>query len=315
MADFVIIPDSSSDLTRELRERFDIPDYIRGLVYFPDGHSELADLDWTDHDPKQFYESMTDKKTIYKTACAPTGDVISVWEKQLAAGKDILMITLSSALSGTYSLCEMIKKELMEKYPERKIIVVDSMRYSTALSLLVILAAQKRQSGATLEETAAFVEENKHRIHQMGPMDDLFFLVKTGRISNFKAFFGTLVGINPMADFNRQGMSQVLGKFKGKKAALDAVIRYMRETIENPEEQIIFVAHSNRQQAAELLADMIRKEFSPKEIIINHIGMSCGASIGPGLCAAFYQGAEVSEGMEKEIAIMNDIIAAQQAKK
>ena len=203
----------------------------------------------------------------------------------------------------------------MEKYPERKIIVVDSMRYSTALSLLVILAAQKRQSGATLEETAAFVEENKHRIHQMGPMDDLFFLVKTGRISNFKAFFGTLVGINPMADFNRQGMSQVLGKFKGKKAALDAVIRYMRETIENPEEQIIFVAHSNRQQAAELLADMIRKEFSPKEIIINHIGMSCGASIGPGLCAAFYQGAEVSEGMEKEIAIMNDIIAAQQAKK
>lgn len=315
MADFVIIPDSSSDLTRELRERFDIPDYIRGLVYFPDGHSELADLDWKDHDPKQFYESMSDKKTIYKTACAPTGDVISVWEKQLAAGKDILMITLSSALSGTYSLCEMIKKELLEKYPERKIIVVDSMRYSTALSLLVILAAQKRQSGATLEETAAFVEENKHRIHQMGPMDDLFFLVKTGRISNFKAFFGTLVGINPMADFNRQGMSQVLGKFKGKKAALDAVIRYMRETIEHPEEQIIFVAHSNRQQAAELLADMIRKEFSPKEIIINHIGMSCGASIGPGLCAAFYQGAEVSEGMEKEIAIMNDIIAAQQAKK
>lgn len=315
MADFVIIPDSSSDLTRELRERFDIPDYIRGLVYFPDGHSELADLDWTKYDPKQFYESMSDKKTIYKTASAPTGHIISVCEKQLEQGKDILLITLSSALSGTYSVCEMVKKELLAKYPERKIMVVDSMRYSTALSLLVILAAQKRQSGATLEETADFVEANKHRIHQMGPMDDLFFLVKTGRISNFKALFGTLVGINPMADFNRQGLSQVLGKFKGKKAAFDAVIRYMEKTIEHPEDQIIFVAHSNRQQAAEVLADMIRKEFSPKEVIINHVGMSCGASIGPGLCAAFYQGAEVSEGMEREIAIMNEIIADQQAKK
>lgn len=309
MADFVIIPDSSSDLTKELRDRFDIPDYIRGIIYFPDGHSELAQLDWTKYDPKTFYESMTDKKTIYKTACAPTGDIIKVYEKHLSEGKDILAICLSSALSGTYQTCELVKKELLEKYPERKIICVDSMRYSTALSLLVIMAAQKRLEGYSLEETAEFVENNKHRIHQMGPMDDLFFLVKTGRISNFKAFFGTLVGINPMADFNRKGLSEVLGKFKGKKTAFNAVIKYMHKTIENPEEQIIFVAHSNRPEAAEVLADMIRKEFSPKEIIINHIGMSCGASIGPGLCAAFYQGKEISEDLSFEREVMNEILA------
>ncbi len=311
MSDFVIIPDSSSDLTKELRDRFDIPDYIRGLIYFPDGHSELTELDWTKYNPKDFYESMSDKKTIYKTACAPTGDVISVYEKYLSQGKDILAITLSSALSGTYQMCEMVKKELLQKYPERKIICVDSMRYSTALSLLVIMAAQKRKSGATLEETAAFVEENKHRIHQMGPMDDLFFLVKTGRISNFKAFFGTLVGINPMADFNRNGMSEVMGKFKGKKVAFDAVIKYMRQTVEKPSEQIMFVAHSNRPQAAEVLAQMIKDEFSPKEVIINHIGMSCGASIGPGLCAAFYYGTEISEGNVREKEIMASIIEGQ----
>jgi len=311
MSDFVIIPDSSSDLTKELRDRFDIPDYIHGLIYFPDGHSELAELDWNKYNPKDFYESMSDKKTIYKTACAPTGDIISVYEKYLSQGKDILAITLSSALSGTYQTCEMVKKELLQKYPERKIIVVDSMRYSTALSLLVIMAAEKRNSGATLEETAAFVEENKHRVHQIGPMDDLFFLVKTGRISNFKAFFGTLVGINPMADFNRNGMSEVIGKFKGKKAAFDAVIKYMRETVENPQEQIMFVAHSNRPQAAEVLAKMIQEEFSPKEVIINHIGMSCGASIGPGLCAAFYHGTEISEGNAREKEIMASIIEGQ----
>ena len=276
--------------------------------YFPDGHCEVCDLDWDRYDPKTFYESMSDKKTIYKTASPPTGDTLKIFEKNLKAGKDILCITLSSALSGTYQACELVKSELLDKYPQRKIICVDSMRYSTALSLLVIMATMKRQEGASLEETAKYIEENKHRVHQMGPMDDLFFLCKTGRISNFKAFFGTLIGINPMADFNRKGLSEVLGKFKGKKAAFDAVIKYMRGTIENPEEQIMFVAHSNRPAAAELLRDMIIKEFNPKEVIINDVGMSCGASIGPGLCAAFYLGREISEDMEYEKALMNKIL-------
>ncbi len=309
MSDFVIIPDTSCDLIREQRERFDIPDYIKGIVYFPDGHSEYSDLDWERHDPIQYYESMTDKKTLYKTALASMGDIMKTFEDQLKLGKDILCITISSALSGTFQTCEIIARELSEKYPERKIICVDSLRYSTALSLLVIMAAQKRKCGATLEETAEYIEQNKHCVHQIGPMDDLFFLCKTGRISNFKAFFGTLVGINPMADFNRHGLSEVLAKFKGKKAAFDAVIKYMRKTIINPEEQIIFVAHSNREKAALVLRDMIEKEFHPKEIIINHVGMSCGSSIGPGLCAAFYYGTEISEDLVREKAIMEEILS------
>ena len=311
MSDFVIIPDASSDLTRPLRERFNIPDYIKGTFYFPDGTEALADLDWELIDPVTYYTSMSGRKVLYKTASARRAEILSVYEKYLKAGKDILAITLSSALSGTNQVCHLVAKELLEQYPERKIIIVDSLRYSTALSLLVIMASQKQQEGASLEETAAYVEANKHRIHQISPMDDMFFLVKTGRVSNFKAFFGTLVGINPVADFNRNGLSQVLGKFKGKKRAFDATIEYMRGTIENPQDQIIFIAHSNREQAAQVLAQRVRDEFSPKEIIINHVGMSCGASIGPGLCAVFYQGTEISENMEQEQALMNRIIAEQ----
>lgn len=311
MSDFVIISDNSCDLIKPLRERFGIDDYINGLVYFPDGHCEKADLDWERYDPKWFYESMSNKKTVYKTALAPTGDIMEVLEKHLKEGKDILCITLSSALSGTYQACEMIKVKLLEKYPERKIICIDSMRYSTALSVLVIEAAMKRGEGYTLEQTAQYIEDNKHRVHQIGPMDDLFFLCKNGRISNFKAFFGTLVGVNPMADFNRQGLAQVVGKFKGKKAALNAAIAYMKETAEDIDQQIVFVAHSNRLAAAELLRDMIVAEFHPKEVIINDVGMSCGVSIGPGLCAAFYWGKEISENMEKETAIMQAIAQKQ----
>ena len=311
MSDFVIIPDTSCDLVKPLRERFGIDDYVSGLIYFPDGHCEKSDLDWERYDPKWFYESMSDKKTVYKTALAPAGEVVEIFERHLKAGKDILCITLSSALSGTFQTCEMVKNKLLEQYPERKIICVDSMRYSTALSMLVIEAAVQRSEGLNLEQTARYIEENKHKLHQIGPMDDLFFLCKTGRISNFKAFFGTLMGVNPMADFNRQGLAQVIGKFKGKKAAFNAVIAYMKETIENPSEQILFVAHSNRLAAAEVLRDMIIKEFSPKEVIINDVGMSCGVSMGPGLCAAFYWGKEISENMEKESAIMQAIIAGQ----
>lgn len=311
MAEFVIIPDASSDLSKDLRERFHIPAYVKGTFYFPDGRESRADLDWELMDPKTYYESMSGRKMLYKTASAQRGDVLEVYEQVLKEGKDILAITLSSALSGTNQVCHKVADELLEKYPERKIVVLDSLRYSTALSLLIAMASKKQQEGATLEETAAYVEANKHRIHQMGPMDDMFFLVKTGRVSNFKAFFGTLIGINPMADFNRQGLSQVLGKFKGKKKAFDAVIEYMRGTIENPEEQIIFVAHSNREEAAQVLAQRIRETFNPKEIIINHVGLSCGASIGPGLCAAFYQGKEISEGLVEEQALMNSIIEKQ----
>ncbi|MBR4017562.1 MAG: DegV family protein [Oscillospiraceae bacterium] len=308
MSDFVIIPDASSDLTKELRERFHIPDYIRGTIYYPDGKEYSVGLDWELMDPVTFYTSMSGRKTLYKTASAQRGDIIAVYENQLKAGKDILAVTLSSALSGTNQVCHKVAEELLKKYPQRKIIIVDSLRYSTALSLLVIKASQKQQEGATLEETAAYLENIKHLIHQIGPMDDMFFLVKTGRVSNFKAFFGTLIGINPMADFNRKGLSQVLGKFKGKKRAFDAVIEYIRGTIENPQEQIIFVAHSNREQAAQMLAQRVQEEFSPKEIIINHVGMSCGASIGPGLCAVFYEGRDISENMEYEQALMNEII-------
>lgn len=308
MSSFVIIPDASCDLTRELRQRFDIPEYLRGHITFPDGHDETCSLDWETISAKEYFRTMSDDKAIYKTAGVGISEAETVFEKYLSQGIDVLNITLSSGISSTYSYCKKAAENMQEKYPDRRVICIDSLRYSTALSLLVILAASKKAEGATIDEVAAFVEEKKHCIHQMGPMDDLFFLVRTGRISNAKAFFGSLVGINPMADFNERGVSEVLAKFKGKKAALSAVIKYMRATGKALEEQIIFVAHSNRPEAAEKLRDMIEAEFHPKEIIINSVGMACGANIGPGLCAAFYEGKPISPEMADEKAVMEAIL-------
>lgn len=308
MNKFVILTDSACDLPKDLRERFDIPDYLHGIVYFPDGHEELADLDWGYITPEAFYDSMKGRNALYNTSCATLGETEQIFEKYLSQGFDILCIAMSSALSCTYQNCVNIGKTLSEKYPERKVICIDSLRYSTSLALLVVLASQKKAEGATLEETAEYAENIKNCIHQMGPMDDLFFLVKKGRISNFKAFFGTLVGVNPMADFNTKGLATVLGKFKGKSAAFEGTVRYIEKTIENPNDQIIFIAHSNREAAAKVLAEKIKEHFNPKEIIITTVGISCGAAIGPGLCAVFYVGKPLSEDSSKEQAIMAEVM-------
>lgn len=310
MSDFVIIPDSSCDLTKDLRDRFDIPDIIRGVLYFPDGHSELADVDWTKMTPTEFYDSMKGRNVLYKTACPPGEEIIEKFEKHLKEGKDIISPVLSTALSATYNDVTQVSRDLLKKYPERKIVVVDSLRYSTSLALLVISAAIKKQEGASFDEVVAYLESEKYRIHQMGSMDDLFFLVKTGRVGGFKAFFGSMIGLNILADFNEKGLSEPIGKLKGKKDAFKATIEYIDKTVENPAEQIMFIAHSNREEAANALAELVKEKFNPKELIIKNVGVSCGASIGPGLCAVFYKGAPASAGLEKERAIMDEIVAS-----
>ncbi|MBQ7870680.1 MAG: DegV family EDD domain-containing protein [Oscillospiraceae bacterium] len=314
MSNYVIIPDSSCDLPAHLRQRFGITDYLHGVLYYPDGHAEPCDLDWNNISPEDFYDSMKKRNVLYKTATPPMEDTERIFEKYLSQGMDVLSISLSSALSSSYQNVLLVARDLRKKYPERKILCVDSLRYSNALALLTILACNKREEGLSIEENAAWLEETRHCIHQMGPMDDLFFLVKTGRISNAKAFFGSLVGVNPMADFNRKGLSEVLVKMKGKRAAFDATLKYMEQTVIDPAQQIIFIAHSNRAAAAEQLAELVREKFSPREIIINHVGQACGASVGPGLVAVYYVGQPISEDLNKEKEIMAEISAAQKKK-
>ena len=308
MSEFVIIPDASCDLTIDLRNRFGIENYMRGVMYYPDGSQGYADLDWEAMTPEEYYTSMQGRKILYKTATPPLGEILDVFEPVLKSGRDILTITLSSGISSTYNFVQNVSNELMEKYPGRKIICIDSLRYASATGLLVILGSYKKASGATIEETAEYLESIKHHIHQMGSLDDLFFCVKTGRVNNFQALFGTLIGVHTLADFTSKGVPHVVGKTKGKPAAIKATIDYMEQTIENPEEQVIFVAHSNREKSAKILAEKIKQTFNPKEVIINPVGMSCGSSIGPGMCAAFYLGKPISKNDDEQQNIMAQIL-------
>lgn len=308
MSEFVIIPDTSCDLTKELRERFNIPDYLHGILYYPDGKEQFSSLDWEHISAEEYYGSMKGRKALYKTATPLVGEVYEVFEKYLKQGKDVLSISLSASLSSIYENNVKVAKDLMEKYPDRKIICIDSMRYSTSLALLIMEASKKQAEGCSIEEVADYVNEIKYTIHQIGSMDDLFFLVKTGRVTNFKAFFGQMIGLNIIADFNEFGMSEVIGKIKGQRDAIESFLDYMAETAVDIENQTVFVAHTNREAAAKLLAQKIKERFNPKEIILNTVGVACGATIGPGLCTAFYRGKPTSKDMAFEKELMTKII-------
>lgn len=306
--DFVIISDSACDLNKELRDRFGIADYVPGHVIFPDGSDHKADLDWSEVTPDEYFTMIGNKKNVFSTATPSIPDVTDCYEKYLSKGQDVLAIVLSTGISGTYGVFVNAARELEEKYPDRKIIVIDSLRYSTSLALLCVFAAGLRNMGKSIDEVAEWVENNKGSIHQIGWMDDLFFCKRMGRVSNVAAVMGTLVGIKAMADFNDKGLSHVIGKTRGYGNAYTACVEYMKATIINPETQIIFIAQTLRQKEAEELKAKIKAELNPKEIIMTTVGPSCGPAIGPGFVAAFYFGRKISAGLEKEQQILEKII-------
>ncbi len=309
MNSFTIISDTSCDLTKELRDRFGIADYARGYVHLPDGTAIKGNLDWTEEESDAFFKALSDKKSHFKTATPSIGEVIDTIEPFLKNGEDVLCVTLSGGLSGMYGVFANAKRDLDEKYPDRKIIIVDSMRYSTSEGMVCVLASQYRAMGKNIEETAELLEVNKHRVQQIGRMDDLFYCKKMGRVSNAAAVMGTLVGIKAMADFNHKGMSHVLGKTRGYKNAYKLIVEYMKATGEDLENQIIFITHSLRKEHALEVKKMIEEEIKPKEIIITTVGQGSAPNVGPGMVAAFYLGKKASEDLKDETVIFEELAA------
>lgn len=307
MGEFVILTDSSTDMTKDLRERFGITDYLPGIVVLPDGKKEESTLDWELMSPDEYYGSMT-KDAIYTTGIKNIEVQEEFFEKYLKQGYDILNISLSSALSGTYSQCKVAAENMMKKYPDRKIIVVDSVRYSGGLGLLVSYAGEMKQQGKSMEEIADWLNVNKYRVHQMGTVDDLNFLKRSGRVSNIAAFMGGLINIKPMAECDRKGMNTVMGKVTGYKKMFAASIEYMKRTIE-PNPKRIFVSHTFRKAQWIQMQDLIKENFHPEEIIATRVNMANGTAIGPGMIVAFYLGNEISEGLVEETKIFNEVKA------
>lgn len=309
MSNFAILCDVTCDLNKELQEKYNIR-VLHAHYKTPDGKEHDAGCAWNSQEEAiAFYNELKKNPNGYTTAPLSPDEVKVALDEIIAEGvTEILCITISTGLSGTFNFFNLAKDQVVEAHPEVNIKVVDSLRYSTAFGAIAVKASLLREEGKSLDEVYAWVEANKNCYHQMGWLDDLSFLAKKGRLNNFKAFMGQLVGVKPLGEINHNGLTTVIGKAKGAKNAYAAILDYMEKTIVEPENQIIYIAQTNRISFANEFKKMVEERFHPAEIIMTDVHVMNGINIGPGLMAAYYFGKPTSEDLSEETAIMSAIL-------
>lgn len=304
---FAIIPDITCDLSAEIRQEYNI-DFVAGHFTDKDGNEIVGTLSWDFSDRKSFYSALKKNPAAFKTFPPNVEEFKIAFESYVKEDVPIICPVISSKMSGTYRFAQSAVEELLKQYPNAKIAVIDSLRFSAAVGLMAVNASQMRDMGMSFEETVQKLESLKLCYHQMGYLDDLPFAAKQGRINNAAAFFGTLLGIKPLGDIDTNGMTTVVGKAKGEKSAIDAIINYVRETAVDISSQTVIVCHSDREKSAQLLKERLQTELNPHRILETTVFPSCGISIGSGLMAVYYVGKEVSENLEKEKLVMQEFL-------
>lgn len=284
MNDYIIFTDSTCDLDAEHIKDLGVKTIPLSFVY--EGKSYI---DGTGMSNKDFYNLLREKKNI-TTSQINTGTFIEEFEPYLKAKKDILYIAFSSGLSGTYTSAEIAKTDLLEKYPEQKIIVIDSLCASMGEGLLVHYAAKKKNNGATIEELAQWIENNKLNVCHWFTVDDLFHLKRGGRVSSVSALLGTMLGVKPVLHVDDAGKLIPMEKVRGRKAALTVLVEHMKNSAKITPDDVVFISHGDAIDDANFVKELILKEFDVKEVKINYIGSVIGAHAGPGTIALFFIG-------------------------
>ncbi|MBE7078950.1 MAG: DegV family protein [Clostridiales bacterium] len=293
MAKYVIITDSSSDLTAENREKYNV-EYIPNRFYYKDKEYD-ADLDWKSVPMDEFFDYLRAGNRILTSqisslACKET------FEKWLKAGYDVLSISCPGVLSATAKVFFHTRDELQPQYPDRKIISIDATVSSGGLRMLCIKAAMLRQEGKTIDEVAAWVEENKKRVHQEGSVDNLSYLKRAGRISAVSAFFGGLLHIKPMIISDVHGYNVAVEKVKGRKASIERTVERVIERYKPTDYPDIFVQHTACEEDAKTLKSMLQERLglSEDKIHIGPVNTVMAASVGPGMFGVYFFGEEVT---------------------
>lgn len=285
MSSFKIITDSASDLPLSVLESLDV-DWVELNVYI-DGKN--YDYDGSEESVKKFYDEVRSGMNA-STSAANSSEFTELMEKYLKQGKDVLYIGFSSGLSSTYNSGVIAADELREKYPDRKIYTVSSLCASLGEGLLVYLAARKQKDGCTIEETRDYAESIKLNLCHWFTVDDLFHLKRGGRVSATTAVVGSMLNIKPILHVDDEGHLINVGKARGRKASIKELVVKMKELAIDPENQTVFISHGDCYDDAAALAEMVKKEFNVKDVLIGYIGPVIGAHSGPGTVALFFLG-------------------------
>jgi len=239
---------------------------------------------------KSFYDSLRCGAEI-KTSLVGEQTITDAVTPSLEAGNDVLIMTIASGISGTYQQALAAKKTLEKQFPKRKVYVLDSANASLGEGLLVLKAADLRDMGESVESCAEWIEENKYKQNAYLTVGDLKYLRKGGRISATLAIAGTLLNIKPIikADGGTPAKLTFTGRERGRKRALEALLKAFDENVLNPENQTVAIAHCNCEEDALKLAEAV-KERSATDVIIEYYDLCTGAHVGPGTIALFFTG-------------------------
>ncbi|MBO5852758.1 MAG: DegV family protein [Clostridia bacterium] len=286
---FSIITDSCSNLTNEQIKNYNIK--VVPLTYSIGDTEHLGYIEGEEFDYKAYYELLRSKVHI-KTSLVSYERVENALKEELDKGNDVLYLAFSSALSGSYQVAKNCASDISDNYPERKIIVVDTLQASMGQGLMVKYAVDKRNEGLSLTETAAWLEENKLNFVALFTVDDLFFLKRGGRLSGAVAVVGTILNIKPLLHVDNEGKLVSTGTIRGRAKSIDALISRMGETGVDLKGQDIFMVHGDCIEEAEAAAAKIKEKFGVRSVTINYVDQVISSHSGPGTLAIFYIGSE-----------------------
>ena len=290
MSDYVISCCSTADLSKEHFEKIDVHyccfHYEMDGVQYSDDLGQSMDFD-------VFYQRMTDG-AMTKTSQINADEYEEYFAQFLSQGKDIIHLTLSSGISGTFNSANLAKALLEDKYPDRKIYVIDSLAASSGYGLLVDHLAAMRDSGATIDELAAWVEEHKLNLNHWFFSSDLTFFIRGGRISKAAGAVGTVLNICPLMNVDFEGRLIPRYKIRTKKKVIQAIVDKMAEQAEGGTDYSgkCFISHSACEEDAKAVAALVEERFPNLNghVLINSIGTTIGSHTGPGTVSLFFWG-------------------------
>jgi len=289
MSEYVLITDSSADLSQEMVQELGVT--VLPLSFTIQGKTYRNYPDNREMDLPLFYD-MLRAGELATTSAVNVAEYTQAVEPILQEGKDVLILAFSSGLSSTYQASVLAAGELREKYPDRKIYTVDTLCASLGQGLLVYLAAQEQRKGKSIEEVRDWAESTKLNLCHQFTVDDLHFLKRGGRISATTAVVGSMLQIKPVLHVDNEGHLINIGKARGRQASLKALVDKMEKTVTEEGRKTVFISHGDCRKDAVTVADMVRERFGTQDIRINFVGPVIGAHSGPGTLALFYLGTE-----------------------
>ena len=286
MDKYLLMTDSSCDLTDQMLEELQVP--VIQLKVSLDGGEYVDDNSF---DKKDLFAKLRSGVDV-KTSAITLPDYCDFFEKYLADGYDIVFSSFSSGLSSTCHTAGLAAEQMREKYPDRKIYVVDSLCASLGHGLLIYLAAQKRREGLTVDQLYEYLLDMRMHICHWFTVDDLFYLKRGGRISAASAVVGSMLGIKPVLHMDNAGKLIPITKARGRKASLAELCNRMKDNAIDPEEQTLFICQGDCIEDAEYLAGLVKQNFGVKKVIIGYVGSVIGSHSGPGTVSLFFVGKE-----------------------